>query len=43
MAVPVIDALIATAVTEGLRDLTGAQVAQIRAKILADIATTGGR
>lgn len=43
MNVPVIDALIAGEVTTALRDLTTAQVAQIRAKILADIASTGGR
>lgn len=43
MNVPVIDALIAGEVTAALRDLTAAQVAQIRAKILADIASSGGR
>ncbi len=43
MNVPVIDAIVAAEVTESLRTLTGEQVAEIRAKILADIASTGGR
>lgn len=41
--VPVIEAVIATAVTSEFRDLAAGMVQQIRAKILTDIATSAGR
>jgi hypothetical protein len=43
MNVPVIEAIIASAVTEGLRDLTREQVDRIVGAVRADIASSGGR